>query len=150
MTDAEANEVKRVLWKYRDARERLIMAWQRLETARAALTGVTIDYSKDRVQTSPVSYDKTGEMVDEIAKMEAEHLQAAREYLAIMDEVEGLIDGVKDARLHELLCRRYILRQGFEQIAYEMSYDYRHIRRLHKKALALVWEEIGGSKNKMR
>ena len=45
------------------------------------------------------------------------------------------IERLNDWKLREVLKRRYIDMQTFEQIAYNMGYGWRHVMRLHKKGL---------------
>lgn len=51
---------------------------------------------------------------------------------AIRREVVAALDQVADERDHEILRRRYLRGQKFEQIAVEMNLEYRWVRRLHK------------------
>lgn len=54
---------------------------------------------------------------------------------AIRREVVAALDQVADERDHEILSRRYLRGQKFEQIAVEMNLEYRWVRRLHKKCV---------------
>lgn len=54
---------------------------------------------------------------------------------AIRREVVAVLDQVADERDHEILRRRYLRGQKFEQIAVEMNLEYRWVRRLHKKCV---------------
>lgn len=54
---------------------------------------------------------------------------------AIRREVVAALDQVADERDHEILHRRYLRGQKFEQIAVEMNLEYRWVRRLHKKCV---------------
>lgn len=54
---------------------------------------------------------------------------------AILREVVAALDQVADERDHEILRRRYLRGQKFEQIAVEMNLEYRWVRRLHKKCV---------------
>ena len=51
-------------------------------------------------------------------------------------EVVAALDQVTDARDHEILRRRYLLGQRFEEIAVEMCLEYRWVRRRHKRAVS--------------
>lgn len=53
-------------------------------------------------------------------------------------EVVAALDQVTDARDHEILRRRYLLGQRFEQIAVDMMLEYRWVRRLHKRAVNIL------------
>lgn len=54
---------------------------------------------------------------------------------AVRREIVAALDQIDDARDHEILRRRYLRGQKFEQIAVEMNLEYRWVRRLHKKCV---------------
>ena len=54
---------------------------------------------------------------------------------AIKDQIVDQIQALEDGRYVDLLFRRYVKYQKFEQIALDMSYDYVYIRELHGEAL---------------
>lgn len=53
-------------------------------------------------------------------------------------EVVAAIDQVADERDHEILRRRYLLGQRFEEIAVEMCLEYRWVRRRHKRTVGAM------------
>lgn len=53
-------------------------------------------------------------------------------------EVVAALDQVTDARDHEILRRRYLLGQRFEEIAVDMMLEYRWVRRMHKRAVNIL------------
>ena len=57
---------------------------------------------------------------------------------AVRREVVAVLDQVADARDHEILRRRYLLGQRFEEIAVEMCLEYRWVRRRHKMAVGAM------------
>ena len=54
---------------------------------------------------------------------------------AIRREVVAVIDRVTDARRHEVLHRRYLLGQRWEQIAVEMQLNFRWVTKLHRRSI---------------
>ena len=60
------------------------------------------------------------------------------ELIKIKEEIQAMIYNVADTRLRTLLIARYINFKTFEQIAVDMSYDWRHTMRLHVEALKAV------------
>lgn len=50
----------------------------------------------------------------------------------IRREVVAALEQVTNARDHEILRRRYLLGQKWEQIAVEMYYSYKQVRRRHR------------------
>lgn len=57
---------------------------------------------------------------------------------ATRGEVVAALDQVTDTRGHEILRRRYLLGQRFEEIAVDMVLEYRWVRRLHKRAVNIL------------
>lgn len=55
---------------------------------------------------------------------------------AVRREVVAALDLVVDARDHEILRRRYLLGQRWEQIAVEMNIELRWIYRRHRRAVS--------------
>lgn len=55
---------------------------------------------------------------------------------ALRQKIEQAIEAVEDINLQNLLRRRYIQGQTFEQIAVEMHYSWRHTRRKHQIAVS--------------
>ena len=64
-----------------------------------------------------------------------------RELMAVLDEIEGKIAGIEDGRQREILRRRYLGGQKWEEIAKEMHLDYRWVLRLHGRALQKIEAE---------
>lgn len=54
---------------------------------------------------------------------------------AIRREIVSALNQITNPRDHEILRRRYILGQRWEEIAVEMHYKYQHICRCHRKAV---------------
>lgn len=57
---------------------------------------------------------------------------------AVRREVVAVLNQIADARDHEILRRRYLLGQRFEEIAVDMMLEYRWVRRLHKRAVNIL------------
>ena len=97
------------------------------------ITGITPNYGGEVVNGTkdPHKYD---EYVAYCAKVD----KLVDEYVDIKCEIHTIIAQIKDTKLRTILLARYINFLTFEQIAVDMSYDWRHIMRLHKQALAEV------------
>ena len=65
-----------------------------------------------------------------------------RELMAVLDDIEGKIAGLEDERQREILRRRYIAGQKWEEIAREMHYGYQWVCKLHGRALLKIKEAI--------
>lgn len=129
------NYEEKVHWlrRYRDALQLEEELLQELETQRArackttaALTGVPGGGGDG--QALPRA-------VESIVAIQQE-LQAQINICgAIRREVVAALDQVADERDHEILRRRYLLGQRFEEIAVEMCLEYRWVRRRHKRTI---------------
>lgn len=129
------NYEEKVHWlrRYRDALQLEEELLQELETQRArackttaALTGVPGGGGDG--QALPRA-------VESIVAIQQE-LQAQINICgAIRREVVAVLDQVADERDHEILRRRYLLGQRFEEIAVEMCLEYRWVRRRHKRTI---------------
>lgn len=129
------NYEEKVHWlrRYRDALQLEEELRQELETQRArackttaALTGVPGGGGDG--QALPRA-------VESIVAIQQE-LQAQINICgAIRREVVAALDQVADESDHEILRRRYLLGQRFEEIAVEMCLEYRWVRRRHKRTI---------------
>lgn len=93
-----------------------------------------------------MNYDKPvvtggGQLMDlsaAIARLEGYAERVNRQWDAVVEmreEAKARIARVSDARYRDVLTRRYILCESWEQIACVMGYAYRHVLRVHGAAL---------------
>lgn len=64
--------------------------------------------------------------------------QELRELRCLRREILAVIATVKEDTLYNLMRYRYIDGLTFEQIAVKLDYGYRHIKRLHRKAIDVL------------
>lgn len=81
------------------------------------------------------SHNDLASAIDRL-KHYARHIARKRPALIRLREAAARIDRVPDARGREILRRRYMERQTWEQIGEALCYDVRYCSRLHNKALA--------------
>lgn len=82
----------------------------------------------------------------ETKKRTANRIAAARALLdqeagRLAQQTDGLIASIKaigDSRIQEIMTRRYLKEQPFNEIAAAMDYDLRWVYRLHHQGLALT------------
>lgn len=122
--------------KYRKAVNDIKIASEELQTWREIATRISPQYSG--MPHGSDGSDKLQTAVLEIAELSEAIEQHIREAKKLRSQVQQVIDGVEDNTLHTLLTYRYIHGKKFEEIALLMRYDYRYIRKLHKKALFTV------------
>lgn len=92
-----------------------------------------IDYSKDRVQSSPD--DTLCSAVSRYLDLEEDIDRRIDEFVNLKNTIIGQIQGLDDPRHIDVLHRRYVCFESLERICYEMHYSYKHIKRLHGWAL---------------
>ncbi len=110
--------------------ERLKLEREKLERLRAA-----VEYRSPAFEGGGCRSLDRSEIIDRLADREYRYEQMAAEYIAFYDEVNERIGQIGDSVLSEVLERRYLLYQKWEDIAAAMNYTVRHITRLHGEAL---------------
>lgn len=128
---------REILCGYIKNRELLEQYRREAEAIQTMLTSTAIDYTKEKVQTSP-NGDRMVEAIDKLIALQNEITETMREALEQMEKVQRLITGIKDPVLREILWRRWIQGQKMEAIAEEMRRDLRWIYRLHARALRQI------------
>ena len=134
-------ECKDYLKQYRDASRRVAAAEEHREELRAMATRITPNYSSEGGGTHQ-SGDKLGAAVARIIDAEAKVAAEIELMIATKKDIENTINAVTDERLHNILYRRYICGNKWEQIAVDMNIEYRWLLRLHGRALQMVIDEI--------
>ena len=84
------------------------------------------------------SPDKMPDTISKIMEYEQHAAQLQAAYVDKYIEIDRAIHSVEDDTLREVLERRYLLYQKWEQIAQEMHRDLRWVYRLHGKALNCI------------
>lgn len=126
-------EKVRWLRRYQDSLRRERELAEEVEQLRARACKVTP--SLTGMPGAPNDGQSLPRAVEEIVQAQQELQAQINKCGAIRREILAAIDQVTDTRNHEILRRRYILIQKFEQISVDMDMDYRWIRRIHKKTV---------------
>jgi DNA-directed RNA polymerase specialized sigma subunit len=82
--------------------------------------------------------NKIENAIEKIMKIDAEINNEIDEYIQVKTEVKSAISSITNELYREVLERKYIKGETFEQIAVEMNYTYRNVCYLHGKALNTV------------
>lgn len=107
---------------------------EKLAAARSALYGKTVRYDSDG--TMPVSCGNVTESaVLRVMELEERLNREIDELTAMRQEIELTVNAVPDEVQREVLTRRYLLYQKWEDIAREMGYTKRRIFQIHGNAL---------------
>ncbi len=107
---------------------------EKLSAARTALFGKGVNYISDGTKAEHHGNGVENAYIRVLAyeeKIDAEIDELSRK----REEIEQVIEKLPDKTERELLSRRYLLFQKWDKIAEDMGYSYRHITRLHGKAL---------------
>lgn len=99
------------------------------------LTSITVDYTQDRVTSSPKTLDRIGDLIDKLSALRSACMEEAWEAVRTMEEVTNLIKRVNDARLESILVKRYILCETWDEISFDLDLDRRWCFRLHDQAV---------------
>lgn len=91
----------------------------------------------ERVQSSG-SGDKMSNLAAKICDMEIEIMDRRTRALDKLREIRAVIEQVENKDYKQLLHRRYIEGNTWEQIAVDMHYSYRGITKMHGRALPEV------------
>lgn len=126
---------KEYLSQVRAMDERLRLIGQKIERLRSVL-----EYRSPSFEGGGGvgSADRLPDTVGLIVEYEQQAEKLREEYIGKFREIDRTIAAVPDAVLREVLERRYLFYQRWEQIAEEMHYSERHILRLHGAALQKV------------
>ena len=92
-----------------------------------------IDYG-ERVQTSP-SVDSIPNEVIRRAELEADISRKIERFLQLKHKIINEIQSLDNAVYVSIMYKRYVEYKSLEEIAVEMNYSYRQIKRLHGLAL---------------
>ena len=102
---------------------------------------------KDDVVSSSGSQDKLGDAVAKMLDLREEINADIDRFVDAKKAIGVVIDKMNDADQLQVIHRRYVLYESFEQIACEMCMTYRNVCYIHGKALQTVSEILKGDAN---
>ncbi len=82
--------------------------------------------------------DKVQVAVDNIAEVRAMLYDRLTDATELRRSIQAAIDTVEDARLRNLLAYRYIDGQRWEEVAVKLNVYWRHVLKLHGRALSQI------------
>lgn len=110
---------------------------EELSQLKESITKITTTLKADVVSSSG-SQDKLGDAVAKIVDLQNEINADIDRFVDAKKEVSSVLEKVDDPDQLQVLERRYVLFETFEQIAYEMNMTYRNVCYIHGKALLSV------------
>ena len=130
MTDKEKKEY---LKQYRVVLAKVDRAVDEISRMRALATSMSPVYSGMPHRKS--NGNRVLDAVQRIIDLETDLNQEIDDMVNLRREIEASINTVTDERLRDILRRRYIDGNRMEQIAADLSLDFRWVQRLHAKAI---------------
>ncbi len=137
---------KEFLSRYRDLGRSMESKKEQILELRREAVSLSQAILGDRVQTSRTS-DRVAKAVSAIADLIADIERSIEKRCAAMKEIEEVIDSLPDGLQQEVLRRRYLLGQSFDQIAEKLTYSRMQINRIHGKALEEIKKQWEDGKN---
>lgn len=128
-------EKKEYLKRYKRAKQRIEAITTELENIRLEALPGGIDYSRDKIQSSP----SNSQMDDYIIKVETlinKLNKLKSDSVDICTEILNVISSIDDDTYQAVLHRRYILLQSWEEISESMHYSMQWVLLKHGEALA--------------
>ena len=139
----DTRQAKAYLWRVRDAERELKRLEEEYEQAKSDILHLkAMVYDKDKVSNSRI-----GDLSDAIAALEGYAERIAKQWdklIALREDAKARIGQLEDWRYREVLTRRYLQGQSWEQVAVDMGYDYYHVHKLHGRALGIFQEKQSG------
>ncbi len=130
---------KEYLMQYRDSINRANAIIGRIAELKSLCEKITPTYGTSG--GCHAASDKLGAAVARLVDAENDAAMELDALRKMMREVDAVIRKVPDERYRNLLYRRYICGETFEEISIAMNYSYVHVvHRLHPAALRAVTE----------
>jgi len=105
-----------------------------LREAMTSLSSPSGSMNPDKVQTS-MNGDKMAALMADLDDLEKSYLDGVEGLQHSITEIAGKIERLPNERQKEVLYKRYVLGQTWEQIAVDMNFYIRHVYRIHGEAL---------------
>lgn len=103
-------------------------------------TTKSLDYSADRVQTSPD--DKMSSMIGKYIDLEREINGDIDEFVSLKNKVINEIHSLSNPTFIQILFKRYVEMKSLRRVARETGYEYKYACKLHGEALICFYEEV--------
>ena len=128
-------DAKQYLRQIRVMETRISMRQRQIRDLRRSMSYLrSMDYSADRVQTTPNGSGFTTEAI-RLADLEMEAEKHIRECEALRAKIVHQIEGLSDPRYVDVLSSVYIHRMDLMDVADALHYDYYWACHLHGEAL---------------
>ncbi len=95
----------------------------------------SVDYTRERVQTSPSNEAIFEKAIDKLLDLQNEVNQYIIDYFQYKNNIIKQIQSLERRKYIDILYKRYVEFKKLDVIANEMCYTYAHIKRVHGQAL---------------
>lgn len=125
----EKKTPKEYLRQLRTAEIKIEQKEEELERLKSSLESISTGTDSERVQTTP--RDKVSEDVPQMVDLKREIESDIKALLILKNKIINEIQSMDNPVYINILYKRYVQYKSLEEIAVEMSYSYRQIKRLH-------------------
>ena len=137
---------KEYLNTIKERRDRIRILMEEIEQLRADAESVSINLDGMPRNNGKTSFEK---LAIQLAEAEAQLTEEMSGLWSQTMKAHALIGQVSSAQRQQILTKRYLKNQRWEQIAYEMHFSWQHCFRVHGLALAeldkiLQKEDVNG------
>ena len=127
----DKHQKKKILSKYLDLKQQTQYIKEQYEELRSVLESAKAQQLSDMPKGSAVSFDKIGNGISRLDEYYEKFANMADEYI----KIEKAIARLECMKQREMMRLRYIKGYRVENIAVEMKYSFRTIKRIHARAL---------------
>ncbi len=126
--------VKEFLSQVELKEDKIIEKQEYIDMLKGTLGIAGIDYSRDKIQTSP-NADKFADTFAKIFKAEEDLKQMKEEFVLFRVQVIDMIQKVPERKYREVLNHLYLGYKSMKECADLMGFSYDYIRELHSESL---------------
>lgn len=134
--------IKKEFKGYRKAKKEWDRLNRQIEEIETQITSISIDYSRERVQSSNINHDKVAEVIDRLSALREKAIDEADKMTAYMVKTFGRIDKLEDETERDIMQRRYVEGLSWEEICVAIGFSWAQVHRYHRAAL----EHLGNAK----
>lgn len=127
-------KAKDYLMQYQDSRKRIRHLEEEILEVRHAMASVSKPIGSGSHPSNPITTSPQEKLIYRLMELESNKAKEQRECFDLMDYLSRQIDSL-GGTYSDLLHKRYICWERFEQVSLEMHYSYERVRHLHREAL---------------
>ena len=124
---------KEYLLQIKDRRDRIRILLEEIEQLRTDAESVSINLDGMPRNNGQTSFEK---LAIQLAEAESQLTEEMSGLWSDTMKAHELIGQIQSAQRQQILTKRYLKNQRWEQIAYEMHFSWQHCFRVHGHALA--------------